>query len=157
MWYSVLKQATQANRLNLRKANKHVGLRGQRVLHSDHMKTLRLEERYHSGPARSIRPGTVNQDNIFGPLRGIRLSESSHVEAGRQDQHRGCDQSGSVHLREFHFYLLVKLNVAIKPEQPWLCNWTMVLAVPWYQLIRGALGTCYERGGLPINLGVPHQ
>ena len=75
------------------------------------MKTLRLEKRDHSGPARSIRPGAVNQDNISGPLRGVHLSVSSHVESGRQDQHHGCDQSGSVHLRELHFYLLIKLTV----------------------------------------------
>src|SRR5271169_6388907 len=106
------------------------------------MKTLRLEERNHSGPARSIRPGAVNQNNILGPVRGVRLSKSSHVESRRQDQHRGCDQSGAAHLREFHFYLLVKLPVAIKPEQPWPRNWTIVSAVPWYQLIRGALGPC---------------
>src|ERR1700722_12654260 len=100
------------------------------------MKAFRLEERNHFRPARSICPGAVNQDDIFDPLRGVRLSESSHVESGRQDQHRACDQSASVHLREFHFYLLVKLTVAIKPEQPRPRNWTIVSAVPWYQLIR---------------------
>jgi hypothetical protein len=98
----------------------------------------------------------VNQNNILGPSRGVRLSESSHVESGRQDQDRGCYQSGSVHLREFHFYLPVKLVVAIKPEQRWPRDWTIVSAVPWYQLIRGAPGTSYERGGLPTNLGVAH-
>jgi hypothetical protein len=50
-----------------------VSQRGQRILHSDDMKTLRLEERNDSRPARSIGPGAVNQDNIFGPLRGARL------------------------------------------------------------------------------------
>src|SRR5579864_5051346 len=53
------------------------------------------------------------------------------------------------------FCLLVKLPVAIKPEQPWPRNWTMVSAVPWNQLTRGALGTCYERGGLSINPSPP--
>src|SRR5580698_520710 len=98
------------------------------------MKTLRLEQRNHPGPARSIRPRAVNQDNIFRPLRGIRLSESSHVESGRQDQHRDCDQNGSVHLREFHLYLLVKLTVAIRPEQPSPRNWTMVSPILSYRL-----------------------
>src|SRR5271170_6852809 len=105
------------------------------------MKALRLEQRNHSGPARSIRPGAVNQDDIFNPFWGARLGESSHVESRGQGQHRGCDQNGSVHLRKFHFYLLVKLTVGIKPEQPWPRNWTIVSAVPWYQLIRGALAT----------------
>ena len=77
------------------------------------------------------------QDDIFGTLRGVRLSESSHVEPGRQDQHRGCDQSGSVHSREFHFYLLVKLTVAIKPEQPWPRNWTMVSPTLLHSLSQG--------------------
>src|SRR5271165_1612261 len=99
-----------------------VSQRGQRILHSDHMKTFRLKEHDHFGPARSIRPGAVNQHNTLGPLRGVRLSECSHVESGWQYQHHGCDQNGSVHLREFHFLLLVKPTVAIKPEQPWLRN-----------------------------------
>jgi len=43
-----------------------VSQRGQRILNSDHMKALRLEKRNYSGPARSIRPGAVNQDNISG-------------------------------------------------------------------------------------------
>src|SRR5208282_5920623 len=97
------------------------------------MKALRLEERNHFGPARSIRPCAVNQDNIFGALRGVCLSECSHVESGRQSQHRGCDQNGSAHLREFHFYLLVKLTVAIKPEQTCPCNWTMVSPILSYR------------------------
>ena len=46
-----------------------VGQRGQRILHRDYMKTLRLEKRNHPGPARSIRPGAVNEDYIPGPLR----------------------------------------------------------------------------------------
>jgi hypothetical protein len=75
----------------------------------------------------------VNQDNVFDPLRGFRLSESFHVESGRQDQHHRCDQSGSVHLREFHFYLLVKLTAPINAEQPWPRNWTMVLPILSYR------------------------
>lgn len=44
-----------------------VSQRGQGILHRDHMKALRFEERNCSGPTRSICPGAVNQDDVFGP------------------------------------------------------------------------------------------
>src|SRR5580698_7651737 len=94
------------------------------------MKTFRFEERNHFGPARSICPGAVNQDNIFDPLGGARLSESFHVESGRQGQHNGRDQNASIHLRNFHLRLLVKRIVGTKPEQNSPRNWTNVLTKP---------------------------
>jgi hypothetical protein len=97
------------------------------------MKAFRFEQPNHSGPTRSIRPGAVNQDNVFGPLRGVRLSESSRVESVLQDQHHRRDQSVSVRLRELHFHLLVKPTVAIKPEQPWPHNWTKVSPIRRYR------------------------
>ena len=93
-----------------------VSQRGQGILHSDHMKALRLEERNYSGPTRSIGPGTVNQDDISGTLRGRCLGKSSDFESVRGHQHHRCDQGRSVHLREVRSCLLVKPTVGIRPE-----------------------------------------
>ncbi len=54
--------------------------RSQRILHSDHVETFSLEQRNYLGPARSIRKGAVNKDNIFCSLRGVRLSERSDAK-----------------------------------------------------------------------------
>jgi len=85
-----------------------------------------LEDRNHSGPARSIRPGAVNQDNISDRLPGVRLSEPSPIDSRRKNQHHRADQSGSVHVRMLHVCALVEPAVVIKPEQSWPRDWTNV-------------------------------
>src|SRR5580692_3382332 len=101
------------------------------------MKTLCLEERNYFRPARSVRPGAVNQDDIFDSLRGARLRESSHGECEQQDQRGDCDQTASVYLRDFHFHLLVEPTIGIKPEARRRVYWTNVSGIPRYGLKGG--------------------
>jgi hypothetical protein len=49
----------------------------------------------------TVARAAVNQDNISGSLRRVRLSESPDVESGRHHPYHGCHQNGSVHLRDF--------------------------------------------------------
>src|SRR6266478_4288129 len=65
----------------------------------------------------SIGPRTMNNDNVSNPLRRVHLSGTSRVERRCQQKSCNCNQSGSVHLREFHILSLrcVKIEVMNQP------------------------------------------
>src|SRR5712664_3026668 len=59
----------------------------------------------------------MNNDNVSNPLRRTRLRGPSRVERGCHQKSWNCNQSGSVHLREFHIFSLrcVKIEVMNQP------------------------------------------
>src|SRR6266850_1650665 len=62
---------------------------------------------------------TATNDNVSYPLRRTRLCGPSPVERGCHQKSWNCNQSGSVHLREFHIFSLrcVKIEVMNQPAR----------------------------------------
>jgi hypothetical protein len=65
------------------------------------MQSLGLKQWDHFGPAGSIGPGTVDDDDVFNPLSRVRLSVGARLKHCCQ---QACNESTSVCLREFHSF-----------------------------------------------------